>query len=67
MIIQTLQVKLLDSFELGGKVWVQRGKRGVKTQTIYLKGTKESPPTPTKLIPEQGTLKSRALIWWKRH
>ena len=49
----------LDSFELGGKVWRQEGRRGTKTQTIRLDATQAVPSKPeeVRLVPEQGTLK----------
>ena len=49
----------LDKFEIGGKVWAQRGRKGVKTQTINLRGSIPAPPEkPFKLVPEQGTLRN---------
>ena len=49
----------LDSFELGGKVWRQEGRRGTKTQTIRLDATQAVPSKPeeVRLVPEQGTSK----------
>jgi len=49
----------LDSFELGGKVWRQEGRRGTKTQTIRLDATRSVPSKPeeVRLVPEQGTSK----------
>ena len=52
----------LNKFEIGGKVWAQRGQKGIKTQTINLKGAVTAPPEKSKiqLVPEQGTLRSKA-------
>lgn len=52
----------LNKFQIGGKVWAQRGRKGVKTQTINLKGAVTAPPEESKiqLVPEQGTLRSKA-------
>ena len=49
----------LDSFEIGGKVWKQRGTKGDKTQTITLDATQfvPGPPEEVRLVPEQGTSK----------
>ena len=57
MIIQMLQGKALDSFEIGGKVWNQVGKEGTKTQTISLKGTRPSPQSYGAFI-EQGCIEN---------
>ena len=47
----------LDSFEIGGKVWNQVGEKGIKTQTINLKGIKPSPQSYKSLI-EQGCVEN---------
>ena len=46
----------LDSFEIGGKVWTQSGRRGDKTQTINLDATQLVPSQPEEvnLVAEQG-------------
>ena len=49
--------KALDSFEIGGKVWNQVGKKGTKTQTINLKGSNPSPRSYKSLI-EQGCVEN---------
>ena len=51
--------KALDSFEIGGKVWRRRGRKGDKTQTINLDATQfvPAPREEVKLVPEQGTSK----------
>ena len=47
----------LDSFEIGGKVWNQVGEKGIKTQTITLKGTRPSPQSYGAFI-EQGCVEN---------
>ena len=47
----------LDSFEIGGKVWNQVGEKGIKTQTINLKGTRKLPQSYKSLI-EQGCVEN---------
>ena len=47
----------LESFEIGGKVWRQKGEEGEKVQTITLNATQKIPAIreEVKLVPEQGT------------
>ena len=47
----------LDSFEIGGKVWNQVGEKGIKTQTINLKGTRKLPQSYGAFI-EQGCVEN---------
>ena len=61
MIIQTLQVSL-DSFEIGGKVWRQEERKGVKTQTINLDATQFVPAPREEVKLFQNKVHQKSLV-----